>query len=123
MHVLKKFVFLSFCLVLVPTTYAAGETSAAATGEGKQNATEASADQALAARVETALRGDHALWNEVTLSGSVENTAQAKRAVQVARGVEGVKRVQDKLVRESKLDMPATHISPSPLMPRSKDIR
>lgn len=45
---------------------------------------------------------------EVTLSGSVENTAQAKRAFQVARGVEGVKRVQDKLVRASKLDMPAT---------------
>jgi hypothetical protein len=45
---------------------------------------------------------------EVTLSGSVENTAQAERAVQVARGVEGVQRVEDKLVRESKLDVPAT---------------
>jgi len=44
----------------------------------------------------------------LTLSGSVENTAQAERAVQVARGVEGVQRVEDKLVRQSKLDVPAT---------------
>ncbi|MGH8652958.1 MAG: BON domain-containing protein [Gammaproteobacteria bacterium] len=69
--------------------------------------------------METALLGGPALQNavnlsvvtsdgEVALSGSVENTAQAKRAFQVARGVEGVKRVQDKLVRASKLDMPAT---------------
>jgi hypothetical protein len=45
---------------------------------------------------------------EATLSGSVENTAQAERAVQVARGIEGVQRVEDKLVRETKLDVPAT---------------
>jgi hypothetical protein len=44
----------------------------------------------------------------ITLSGSVENTDQAKRAVQLAESVEGVKKVEDKLVRESKTDVPAT---------------
>jgi hypothetical protein len=76
-------------------------------------------DQALAARVEATLRTDPAFENApnltvtategtVTLSGSVENTAQAKRAVQVVESVEGVKGVEDKLVRESKTDVPAT---------------
>jgi Flp pilus assembly secretin CpaC len=76
-------------------------------------------DQALAARVEATVRTDPAFENAanltvtategtVTLSGSVENTAQAKRAVQLAESVEGVKKVEDKLVRESKTDVPAT---------------
>ena len=55
---------------------------------------------------------------EVTLSGSVENTAQAERAVQVVRGVEGLQRVEDKLVRESKLDVPATPKQSNRPMPR-----
>lgn len=45
---------------------------------------------------------------EVTLSGSIGNAVQAQRAVQVARGVEGAKEVQDQLVRESKVGLPAT---------------
>ncbi|MDQ3773852.1 MAG: BON domain-containing protein [Pseudomonadota bacterium] len=78
-----------------------------------------SEDQVLAARVEARLRADPAFENApdltvrvtegaVTLSGLVENTAQAKRAVQVVESVEGVKGVEDKLVRESKTGMPAT---------------
>ena len=76
--------------------------------------------QALAARVETALRADPALANarnlevlsagngDVTLSGSVETKAQASRAVQVARNVAGVKRIEDKLVHQSEAHVPAT---------------
>jgi hyperosmotically inducible periplasmic protein len=111
-----KWALLSLCLLLTPVSYAAGESGAAA-GEGQ--ATETSADRALVARIQDALRKEPALRDapnlsvaaregEVTLSGSVGNTAQAERAVQVARGVEGVQRVEDKLVRESRADVPAT---------------
>jgi hyperosmotically inducible protein len=102
-------------LLLAPASYAAGESRAA--GEGQ--ATETSADKALVTRIEEALRKDPGLGDatnlsvaaregEVTLSGSVANTAEAERAIQVARGVEGVQSVEDKLVRESKADVPAT---------------
>lgn len=113
----KRWALLSLCLLLAPASHVAGETKAAARGEGR--ATETSADQALVARIQDALEKDPLLRDatnlsvaaregEVTLSGSVGNTAQAERAVQVARGVEGVQRVEDKLVRESKADVPAT---------------
>ena len=105
------------CLLVAPASHGAGETGAGAIGEGQ--ATETSADQALAARIQEALAKEPVLRDatnlsvvaregEVTLSGSVGNTAQAERAVQVARSVKGVQRVEDKLVRESKLDVPAT---------------
>lgn len=76
--------------------------------------------QALVARVEAALRADPSLVNarnlvvlsagngEVTLSGSVDTKAQAVRAVQVARNVAGIKRIEDKLVHESEAHVPAT---------------
>jgi osmotically-inducible protein OsmY len=78
-----------------------------------------SADQVLAAKVEAAVRADPAFekapnltitasGGKVTLSGSVKNAEQAKRAVQLAESIEGVKGVEDKLVRESKTDVPAT---------------
>ena len=114
---------------MAPASHGAGKAGTAATGEGQ--ATEASSDQALAARIKDALGKEPVLRDatnlsvvarkgEVTLSGSVENTAQAERAVQVARGVEGVQRVEDKLVRESKLDVPATPINrPSSMRPRA----
>ena len=119
MHLVKKGVFLSMCLGLASASYAAGE-GAGAPSAGEQGAPMKSAeDQALAARVEATLRADPAFENApnltvtaaggtVILSGSVENTAQAKRAVQLAESVEGVKKVEDKLVRESKTDVPAT---------------
>ena len=119
MHSVKKGVFLSVCLGLASASYAAGE-EAGAPSVGAQGAPMKSAeDQALAARVEATLRTDPAFedapnltvtatGDTVTLSGSVENTAQAKRAVQLAESVEGVKKVEDKLVRESKTDVPAT---------------
>jgi hyperosmotically inducible periplasmic protein len=111
----KRWALLSLCLLLAPASYAAGESRAA--GEGQ--ATETSADKALVTRIEEALRKDPGLGDatnlsvaaregEVTLSGSVANTAEAERAIQVARGVEGVQSVEDKLVRESKADVPAT---------------
>ncbi len=113
----KRWALLSLCLLVAPASHGAGETGAGAIGEGQ--ATETSADQALAARIQEALAKEPVLRDatnlsvvaregEVTLSGSVGNTAQAERAVQVARGVKGVQRVEDKLVRESKLDVPAT---------------
>jgi osmotically-inducible protein OsmY len=119
MHSVKKGVFLSVCLGLASVSYAAGE-EAGAPSVGKQGAPMGSAaDQVLAAKVEAALRTDPAFEKapnltvtasegRVTLSGSVENTDQAKRAVQLAESIEGVKGVEDKLVRESKTDMPAT---------------
>lgn len=111
----KRWALLSLCLLLAPASHAAGESRAA--GEGQ--ATETSADKALVARIQDALRKDTGLGDaanlsvaaregEVTLSGSVANTAEAERAIQVARGVEGVQSVEDKLVRESKADVPAT---------------
>ena len=119
MHSVRKGVFLSMCLGLASASYAAGE-EAGAPSAGQQGAPMKSAeDQALAARVEATVRTDPAFedapnlpvtatGDTVTLSGSVENTAQAKRAVQLAESVEGVKKVEDKLVRESKTDVPAT---------------
>ena len=112
----KRWALLSLCLLVAPASHGTGETGGAI-GEGQ--ATETSADQALAARIQEALAKEPVLRDatnlsvvaregEVTLSGSVGNTAQAERAVQVARGVKGVQRVEDKLVRESKLDVPAT---------------
>ena len=119
MHSVKKGVFLSMCLGLASASYAAGE-EAGAPSVGKQGAPMGSSeDQVLAAKVEATLRRDPAFENapnltvtaaegKVTLSGSVENTTQAKRAVQVVESVEGVKGVEDKLVRESKTEVPAT---------------
>jgi osmotically-inducible protein OsmY len=119
MHSVRKGVFLSMCLGLASVSYAAGE-EAGAPSAGQQGAPMKSAeDQALAARVEATLRTDPAFedapnltvtatGDTVTLSGSVENTDKAKRAVQLAESVEGVKKVEDKLVRESKTDVPAT---------------
>jgi hyperosmotically inducible protein len=111
----KRWALLFLCLLVA--SHGAGKAGTAATGEGQ--ATEANSDQALAAVIKDALGKEPVLRDatnlsvvarkgEVTLSGSVENTAQAERAVQVARGVEGVQRVEDKLVRQSKLDVPAT---------------
>ncbi|MDQ3775669.1 MAG: BON domain-containing protein [Pseudomonadota bacterium] len=111
----KRWVLLSLCLLLAPASHAAGESKAA--GEGQ--ATETSADKALVTRIQDALRKDPGLGDatnlsvaaregEVTLSGSIANTAEAERAIRIARGVEGVQRVEDKLVRESKADVPAT---------------
>ena len=113
----ERWALLSLCLLVAPASHSAGETGAVPIGEGQ--ATETSADQALAARIEGALGKEPELRDatnvsvvaregKVTLSGSVGNAAQAERAVQVARGIEGVQRVEDKLVRESKLDVPAT---------------
>jgi osmotically-inducible protein OsmY len=119
MHSIKKGVFLSVCLGLASASYAAGE-EVGAPSVGKQGAPMGSAaDQVLAAKVEAALRTDPAFEKapnltvtasegKVILSGSVENADQAKRAVQLAESIEGVKGVEDKLVRESKTDMPAT---------------
>jgi len=119
MHSVKKGVFLSVCLGLASASYPAGE-EAGAPSVGKQGAPMGSAaDQVLTAKVEAALRADPvfekapnlmvtASGGTVTLSGSVENADQAKRAVQLAESIEGVKGVEDKLVRESKTNMPAT---------------
>lgn len=115
---LKRWVLLSsLCLLIAPASHGAGKAGDATTGEGQ--ATETSVDRALAARIKDALGKEPVLRDvtnlsvvarkgEVTLSGSVGNTVQAERAVEVARGVEGVQRVEDKLVPESKLDVPAT---------------
>ena len=113
----KRWALLSLCLLMTAASHGAGDAGTAATGE--RQATEASSNQALAAPIKDALGKEPVLRDatnllvvarkgEVTLSGSVENTAEAERAVQVARSVEGVQRVEDKLVRESKLDVPAT---------------
>src|SRR5919197_3275535 len=100
MHLVKG-VFLSVCLGLASASYAAGE-EAGAPSVGKQGAPMGSADQVLAAKVEAAVRADPAFekapnltitasGGTVTLSGSVENADQAKRAVQLAESIEGVK--------------------------------
>ena len=74
----------------------------------------------LAQEVEKALRADPALSDapdvavevsngEVILGGTVPNEDRAKRAIEIARGVEGVRNVQDKMVRSSNVvEAPAT---------------
>ncbi len=96
------------------------QTTTERAAAGQTRTAEKDEHQALVARVEAALRADPALVNgrnlvvlstgngEVMLSGSVDTKAQAARAVQVARTVAGVKRVEDKLVRESEAHVPAT---------------
>lgn len=119
MHSVRQSVFLSMCLGLASASYAAGEEGGSPSVADQGAPTGSSEDQALAARVEARLRADPAFENAtnlkvrategaVTLSGSVENTAQAERVVQVVESVEGVKGVEDKLVRESNTGMPAT---------------
>lgn len=90
-------------------------------------AAEEAEHQDLVARVEAALRADPALMytnlvvlgagsGGITLSGWVDTKAQAARAVQVARNVSGVKRIEDKLVRESEahvLAIPHRSVCPS----------
>lgn len=72
-------------------------------------------DSAITAKVKAALVGDDAIkstdisvkteHNVVMLSGFVTSQAQAEQAVKLAKGVEGVTSVQDKLhVRDSKSD-------------------
>ena len=115
-----KWALLSLCLLLPPVSYAAGESGA----KGRRGAGDrdergsntcgphpgGTAEGAGApGRDEPFGCGE---GGEVTLSGSVGNTAQAERAVKVARGVEGVQRVEDKLVRESRAvscDPPSIH--------------
>ena len=112
MYRLNRRVLLSLCLLL-----ASGY--AASVEHEKQAAQGTNADQSLTTRVEDALRADPALKaannvsveaseGEVTLSGSVENTAQAERVVQVVRKVTGVKYVKDKMIRETTTGMPAS---------------
>jgi osmotically-inducible protein OsmY len=119
MHTVQQSVFLSMCLGLASASYAAGEEGGPPSVADQGARRGSSEDQVLAARVEARLRADPAFKNApnlkvratdgaVTLSGSVESTVQAKRAVQLVESVEGVKGVEDKLVRESKTGMPAT---------------
>jgi hyperosmotically inducible periplasmic protein len=119
MHSVQQSVFLSMCLGLASASYAAAEEGGPPSVPDQGAPRASSEDQVLAARVEARLRADPAFKNApnltvratdgaVTLSGSVESTAQAKRAVQLVESVQGVKGVEDKLVRESKTGMPAT---------------
>lgn len=119
MHSVRQSVFLSMCLGLASASYAAGEEGGPPSVADQGVPMGSREDQALAGRVEARLRADPAFENAtnltvrategtITLSGSVENTAQAKRVVQVVESVEGVKGVEDKLVRESNTGMPAT---------------
>ena len=119
MRPVQQSVFLSMCLGLASASYAAGEEGGPPSVAGQGAPIDSSEDQVLAARVEARLRADPAFENApnltvrategaVTLSGSVDNTTQARRAVQLVESVEGVKGVEDKLVRESETGMPAT---------------
>ena len=76
----KRWALLSLCLLVASASHGAGETGAAAIGEGQATAT--SADQALAARIKEALGKEPVLRDatnlsvvakegEVTLSGLV----------------------------------------------------
>lgn len=91
MYRLNCRVLLSLCLL--------ASSYAASVEHEKQAAQGTNADQSLTTRVEAVLRADPALKaannvsveaseGEVTLSGSVENTAQAERVVQVVRKVQ-----------------------------------
>lgn len=117
MFTLKTHLFLPLSISL-----ALGSASFAETvpGNTATKQTDMSAeDRALSQDVETALRADPKLISainlsvqtddgEVTLVGSVKNAEQAARAVEIAGNVKGVTGVEDKMVREKALGVPAT---------------
>jgi osmotically-inducible protein OsmY len=88
----------------------AGKVAQKATESAKAGAGEAGrllSDGALTAKVKTALLADEAVpassidvdssGGVVTLSGRLANQAQIVRAVEIARGIEGVSRVENRL--------------------------
>jgi osmotically-inducible protein OsmY len=86
---------LSLCLLVTPASHGAGEGGTAATGE--RQATEASSDQALAARIKDALGKEPVLRDatnlsvvarkdEVTLSGDQSRTLRRPNAQFKLRG-------------------------------------
>lgn len=119
MFTLKTHVFLPLSISL-----ALGSASFAETSQGKKDTTAtkqrdlSTEDRALSQEVETVLRADPKLDRailsvqaddgEITLAGSVKNAEQAARAVEIAGNVEGVTGVEDKMVRERALGIPAT---------------
>lgn len=120
MFTIKTHVFLPLSISL-----ALGSASFAETAQGEKDATAtnqrdlSTEDRALSQAVETALRADPKLDQakhlsveaddgEITLAGSVKNAEQAARAVEIAGNVEGVTEVEDNMVRERALGIPAT---------------
>lgn len=119
MFTLKTHVFLPLSISL-----ALGSASFAETAQGEKDTTAmkqrdlSTEDRALSQDVETVLRADPKLDRailsvqaddgEITLAGSVKNAEQAARAVEIAGNVEGVTGVEDKMIRERALGIPAT---------------
>jgi osmotically-inducible protein OsmY len=128
MYTLKRYalVLASMSLLLVSLLVSAGCTesdkgASTTSARGGQYTAGQANDKALAEKVEKALRADPALKDApdvaveasdgqaITLGGTVPNEERAKRAIEIARSVEGVSNVQDKMVRSSNaVEAPAT---------------
>lgn len=120
MYTLKTHLFLPLSISLALGSASFAETTQVDKDTTARKQTDMSAeDRALSQDVETALRADPKLITatnlsvqaddgEVTLVGSVENAEQAARAVEIAGNVEGVTDVEDKIVREKHIGIPAT---------------
>jgi hyperosmotically inducible periplasmic protein len=88
-------------------TGAAVATAGEKAGDAAGKAVDATADAALTAKVKTKFLADNSIAglkidvdtkdNVVTLSGTVASAAEKRRAVEVARATEGVKKVVDRL--------------------------
>jgi hyperosmotically inducible periplasmic protein len=86
---------------------AAVATAGEKAGDAAGKAVDATADAALTAKVKTKFLADNSIAglkidvntkdNVVTLSGTVASAAEKRRAVEVARATEGVKKVVDRL--------------------------
>ncbi|HEV7929843.1 MAG TPA: BON domain-containing protein [Nitrosospira sp.] len=104
---LSSALFITGCGKTEDKARAPGEAPAAGAPEAKTTVGTTIDDSAITAKVKSALLADPDVKGldikvetnkgEVQLSGFVDNQAQIDRAVSIARGVEGVKNVQNKI--------------------------
>ncbi len=97
-------------LLIVPALLAL--SLAACSPNDNRSAGQIAEDAAITAKVKTKMGADEAVpalaidvdtyKNDVTLTGTVENTTVAKRAINIARGVDGVDEVHSQLIAQNR---------------------
>lgn len=109
MKMLNKFILISACLIGAAVVLNGCDNRQQATGSATPNATVGTTidDSVITTKVKSTLLADASVkgmdakvethQGVVQLSGFVDNQAQLDRAVQIARGVEGVKDVENKM--------------------------
>ncbi len=108
-------------IVFAPMAFAAGADADA--GQERQSVGDYVADAALTTKVKAAIMADKDLSvldisvetnnGVVTLSGSVGTDAEADHAATVARGVEGIKQVENHITVDPAKNKPAPSMQPN----------